>query len=195
MLAARQRHSKSSHQCNMAELKLVTYPNNKNAWKALIAAEYVGTKIEVAECQMGKDNKSAEFLELNPNGKVRPRPSAALVPLYMCQVKQPAAGELAVCAFIHFQVWYWQAAAHHVSIVFVCICPVALVSHSCHASRWNSVHQCALMHAQVPTLQTPQGGIWESNAIARYVARLADMGLFGCTLFEAVGRVYQQEQC
>ena len=51
-------------------MKLYTYPNNKNAWKALIAAEYVGAKIEVSTVQMGKDNKSAEFLKLNPNGKV-----------------------------------------------------------------------------------------------------------------------------
>ncbi len=39
---------------------------------------------------------------------------------------------------------------------------------------------------QVPTLQTPEGGIWESNAIARYVARLADKGLFGATAYDAV---------
>ena len=39
---------------------------------------------------------------------------------------------------------------------------------------------------QVPTLETPQGGVFESNAIARYVARIADKGLFGHTLFEAV---------
>ena len=40
--------------------------------------------------------------------------------------------------------------------------------------------------AQVPTLETPQGGVFESNAIARYVARMADKGLFGHTSFEAV---------
>lgn len=39
---------------------------------------------------------------------------------------------------------------------------------------------------QVPTLQTPEGGVWESNAIARYVARLSDKGLFGSTVFETV---------
>ena len=54
----------------MAQFTLFTYPNNKNAWKALIAAEYVGAEIKVAGCQMGKDNKSADFLKLNPNGKV-----------------------------------------------------------------------------------------------------------------------------
>jgi glutathione S-transferase len=41
--------------------------------------------------------------------------------------------------------------------------------------------------AQVPTLGTPEGGIFESNAIARYVARLADTGLFGTTLLDTVG--------
>ena len=55
----------------MTGLKLYTYPNNKNAWKALIAAEYVGAKIEVPAFEMGKTNKSPEFLKLNPNGKVR----------------------------------------------------------------------------------------------------------------------------
>ena len=43
------------------------------------------------------------------------------------------------------------------------------------------------MPMQVPTLETSHGGIWESNAIARYVARLSDKGLLGSTLFEAVG--------
>jgi len=39
---------------------------------------------------------------------------------------------------------------------------------------------------KVPILQTPNGNIFESNAIARYVARLrADSGLFGRTFFEA----------
>lgn len=39
---------------------------------------------------------------------------------------------------------------------------------------------------QVPTLETPQGGVWESNAIARYVARLADKRLFGKTAIDMV---------
>ena len=39
---------------------------------------------------------------------------------------------------------------------------------------------------QAPTLETPEGGIFESNAIARYVARLADKGLLGATPIEAV---------
>lgn len=41
--------------------------------------------------------------------------------------------------------------------------------------------------AQVPTLETPEGGVFESNAMARYVARLADKGLFGATTYEEVG--------
>ena len=40
--------------------------------------------------------------------------------------------------------------------------------------------------AQVPTLETPEGGIFESNAIARYVARLAGTGLLGATPVQAV---------
>jgi hypothetical protein len=51
------------------DLKLYTYPGNKNAFKALIAAQYVGAKIEVPAFNMGTDNKSSEFLKLNPNGK------------------------------------------------------------------------------------------------------------------------------
>jgi len=39
---------------------------------------------------------------------------------------------------------------------------------------------------QVPTLETPTGGVWESNAIARYVARLSDKGLFGTSQYEEV---------
>lgn len=31
----------------------------------------------------------------------------------------------------------------------------------------------------MPVLETPKGCIFESNAIARYVARLSDVGLFG----------------
>jgi hypothetical protein len=61
---------KAAASIKMSQLKLHTYPKNKNAWKALIAAEYVDVKIEVVECQLGKDNKSPEFLDMNPNGKV-----------------------------------------------------------------------------------------------------------------------------
>mmetsp|Transcript_10552 Transcript_10552/g.31761 ORF Transcript_10552/g.31761 Transcript_10552/m.31761 type:complete len:435 (-) Transcript_10552:112-1416(-) len=38
---------------------------------------------------------------------------------------------------------------------------------------------------KVPTLKTPNGGVFESNAIARYIARLSDTGLFGDTLLDA----------
>jgi len=79
----------------------------------LIAAEYVGVEIEVVPVEMGKTNKTPEFLALNPWGKV-------------------------------------------------------------------------------PTLETDAGeGIWESNAIARYVARLSDdNNLFGSTPIE-YGQVEQ----
>ena len=75
-----------------SKLKLHTYPGNKNANKALIAAEFAGIPVEVPRLEMGKSNKPPEFLKLNPFGKV-------------------------------------------------------------------------------PTLETPEGGVFESNAIARFVAR------------------------
>uniref|UniRef100_A0A803N9F2 Elongation factor 1-gamma n=1 Tax=Chenopodium quinoa TaxID=63459 RepID=A0A803N9F2_CHEQI len=80
---------------------------NKNAYKALIAAEYSGVKIElVKDFEMGVSNKTPEFLQMNPIGKV-------------------------------------------------------------------------------PVLETPDGPIFESNAIARYVARLkADSPLYGSSLID-----------
>lgn len=50
---------------------LHTYKGNKGAYKALIAAEYAGVKIEEASnFQMGVTNKTPEFLKMNPIGKV-----------------------------------------------------------------------------------------------------------------------------
>ena len=44
---------------------------NKNAFKALIAAEYSCVKVDVVkDFQMGVTNKSSEFLKMNPIGKV-----------------------------------------------------------------------------------------------------------------------------
>ncbi len=54
----------------MATHKLWSPPGNKNAFKALIAARYVGAKIEMPPMEMGKTNKTPEFLKLNPFGKV-----------------------------------------------------------------------------------------------------------------------------
>jgi elongation factor 1-gamma len=87
-------------------LKIHTFPNNPRANKALIAAEYGGVKVETVIVEMGKDNKSKQFLAINPFGKV-------------------------------------------------------------------------------PTLETPEGGVFESNAIARYVARAGNATLFGKTPLEA----------
>lgn len=80
---------------------------NKNAWKALIAAEYCGVKVElVKEFQMGVSNKTPEFLKMNPIGKV-------------------------------------------------------------------------------PVLETPDGCVFESNAIARYVTKLKpENSLFGSSLID-----------
>ncbi|WP_420726335.1 glutathione S-transferase N-terminal domain-containing protein, partial [Hwanghaeella sp. LZ110] len=80
---------------------------NKNAFKALIAAEYSGIKVELTkDFEMGVSNKTPEFLKMNPLGKV-------------------------------------------------------------------------------PVLETPDGPVFESNAIARYVARLKDDNpLFGSSRIE-----------
>ena len=44
---------------------------NKNGFKALIAAEYSGVKVElVKDFEMGVSNKTPEFLKINPIGKV-----------------------------------------------------------------------------------------------------------------------------
>lgn len=85
---------------------LYTYPANNRAMMALIAAQYNGVYIHVPEFAMGTENKTEEFLKMNPNGKV-------------------------------------------------------------------------------PTLKTPEGAIFESTAIARYVARMRnDTGLLGATFFQ-----------
>ncbi|CAM8923154.1 hypothetical protein QQ045_022090 [Rhodiola kirilowii] len=80
---------------------------NKNAYKALIAAEYSGVNVQLVEnFEMGVSNKTPEYLKMNPIGKV-------------------------------------------------------------------------------PVLETPDGPIFESNAIARYVTRLkADNPLYGSSLIE-----------
>lgn len=87
-------------------LKLYTYPNNPRAWKALIAAQYVGVEVDCPAFEFGKDNKTPEFKKKNPCGKV-------------------------------------------------------------------------------PTLETPEGCLFESNAIARYVARQGESNLLGSNAYEA----------
>ena len=51
--------------------KLWAPQGNKNGYKALIAAKYVGVKLEQPSIEMGKTNKTPEFLKLNPFGKVK----------------------------------------------------------------------------------------------------------------------------
>ncbi|XP_071691538.1 elongation factor 1-gamma 2-like [Rutidosis leptorrhynchoides] len=44
---------------------------NKNVYKALIAAEYVGVEVKMVDnFEMGVSNKSPEFLKMNPIGKI-----------------------------------------------------------------------------------------------------------------------------
>ncbi|GKE37640.1 elongation factor 1-gamma-like protein [Tanacetum coccineum] len=46
-------------------------PGNKNVYQALIAAEYVGVDIKMADnFQMGVSNKTPEFVKINPMGNV-----------------------------------------------------------------------------------------------------------------------------
>ncbi|XP_030369914.1 elongation factor 1-gamma [Scaptodrosophila lebanonensis] len=55
----------------MATGTLYTYPENFRAYKALIAAQYSGAKVKVADnFKFGETNKSAEFLKKFPSGKV-----------------------------------------------------------------------------------------------------------------------------
>ena len=52
--------------------KLYTYPNNFRAFKALVAAQYSGAKVEVPkDFVFGETNKSDAFLKKFPLGKVR----------------------------------------------------------------------------------------------------------------------------
>lgn len=53
-------------------MKLYSYPDNKNCWKSLIAAKYVEVDIAIApDFVLGATNRTPEFLQLNPHGKVR----------------------------------------------------------------------------------------------------------------------------
>ena len=54
------------------KLVLHSTKENKNTYKARIAAQYAGVELDFPEgFQMGVQNKTPEFLKLNPNGKVR----------------------------------------------------------------------------------------------------------------------------
>ena len=61
----------TSRQAMTTPLKLHANPTNKNGFKARIAAEYAGVQLELVPVEMGKSNKTPQFLKLNPNGKVR----------------------------------------------------------------------------------------------------------------------------
>ncbi|KAI3815451.1 hypothetical protein L1987_15119 [Smallanthus sonchifolius] len=52
-------------------LILHSYGQNKNVYKALIAAQYAGVEIKLAEnFEMNVSNKTPEFLKMNPIGKI-----------------------------------------------------------------------------------------------------------------------------
>jgi elongation factor 1-gamma len=122
---------------------------NKNTYKALIAAKYAGASVELTSgFEFGKSNKTPEFLKMNPNGKVCPE--------------------------------YCNTYNHLISPNIIALHGMLSPSTAPH---YNIITRLLM---QVPTLETPQGGLWESNAIARYIARLSDNGLFGMTPFETV---------
>jgi elongation factor 1-gamma len=51
--------------------KIFSYPKNPRVFKALIAAKYNGVEVEYPQdFKMGTENKTAEFLAMNPFGKV-----------------------------------------------------------------------------------------------------------------------------
>ena len=51
-------------------MQLYTYAGNPHALQSLIIAQYNGVRIGMPAFDMGKDNKSAEFLAKSPLGKV-----------------------------------------------------------------------------------------------------------------------------
>lgn len=136
--------------------KLYTYPNNKNAFKALIAAEINKVKIELPQFEFGVTNKTDKFVKLNPFAKASAGCLAFIRVFWFRRPSvSPSAGTLGC------------------QLLLLAILKRRLSPGSASAS-------------QVPTLETPEGGIFESNAIARYVARLGDNGLFGASPVEAV---------
>ena len=88
-----------------------TMPNNKNANKGLITAQYVGVKVEVpANFEMGKTNKSPEFLKKNPNGKV----GLAAVPFMQSLPDRRNAGMCSWDSSLTFLQLLWKRPEEHV---------------------------------------------------------------------------------
>lgn len=71
--------------------RIHSYPQNKNAQKALIAAEYAGLTIEEPAFEYGVTNKTAEFKKLTPIGKV-PAPVACSCFTLLLPVTAPFLG-------------------------------------------------------------------------------------------------------
>jgi hypothetical protein len=64
-------HGSRANNASPRAQKLYTFKGNFRAWKALIAAEYNGVRVEVPEFVLHKDNVTPEFKKKNPLGKVR----------------------------------------------------------------------------------------------------------------------------
>ena len=55
---------------HVVAMKLHTYAGNVHALQSLIVARYNGVEIELPPFEMGKDNKTKDFLFKSPMGKV-----------------------------------------------------------------------------------------------------------------------------
>ena len=51
-------------------LKLFANKDNQRIKKILITAKYVGAELELPPFEVGKDNKTEDFLRKNPLGKI-----------------------------------------------------------------------------------------------------------------------------
>ncbi|KAF3574132.1 hypothetical protein F2Q69_00060571, partial [Brassica cretica] len=134
-----------------------SYKGNKNSDKAFIAAEFAGVKIDMPSgFEMGVTNKTPEFLKMNPLGKV------------MHSYKGNKNSDKAFIA----------AEFAGVKIDMPSGFEMGVTNKTPEFLKMNPL-------GKIPVLDTPEGPIFESNAIARYVSRLnGDNSLNGSSLIE-----------
>ncbi|XP_034116573.1 elongation factor 1-gamma [Drosophila albomicans] len=104
---------------------LYTYPENFRAYKALIAAQYSGAKVKVAEnFTFGETNKSEQFLKKFPSGKVPAFETAdgkylseSNAIAYFLATEQLRGGK---CPFVQAQVQQWISFADNEIVPVSC---------------------------------------------------------------------------
>ncbi|XP_043652542.1 elongation factor 1-gamma [Drosophila teissieri] len=109
----------------MVKGTLYTYPENFRAYKALIAAQYSGAQVKVADnFKFGETNKSAEFLKKFPSGKVPAFETAEGQYLsesnaiaYLLANEQLRGGK---CPFVQAQVQQWISFADNEIVPVSC---------------------------------------------------------------------------